>query len=206
MQPRCLTNFRLIINGGGVKTKFGVSILRNCKIINKGENNRIILGDYTRLNGCTFYFYGSNNTIRIGSFASCKSAVFWLENDNNEIEIGEHTGLHGEIHLATIEGTKIKIGYDCMFSSKIDIRTGDSHSIIRRGTKHRINPSKSVEINDHVWVGTGVRILKGTAIPDHCMVGAGSLLNKRYVTPHSIIAGIPAREVKHDIDWLRECI
>lgn len=93
-----------------------------------------------------------------------------------------------------------------MLSSKIDIRTGDSHSLIQKGTRKRLNPSVSVKIGDHVWIGTGVTILKGTSIAENCMVGAASLLCKQYSNPNCVIAGVPAKEVKHDIDWMAERI
>ena len=33
-------------------------------------------------------------------------------------------------HIASTEGEKIVIGNDCMFSNDIEIRNGDSHTII----------------------------------------------------------------------------
>ena len=70
----------------------------------------------------------------------------------------------------------------------------------------RINPSLSIGIGDHVWVGTKVTMLKGTQVPRDCVVGAGSLLCRAYEHPNCVIAGVPAKEVKQDIDWMRERI
>ena len=191
---------------GGVKPDIGLSLLRKCKIVNRGMNNRIIIGDYSRLVDCSINIFGSNNTIYIGDHCVCNHASFWIEDDNNSIRLGEHTALCGAIQLATIEGTKIEIGKDCLFSSKIDIRTGDSHSLIQKGTRNRLNRSSSIKIGDHVWIGTGVTILKGTSIAENCMIGAASLLCKQYSNPNCVIAGVPAKEVKHDIDWMAERI
>ena len=191
---------------GGVKSDIGLSLLRKCKIVNRGMNNRIIIGDYSRLVDCSINIFGSNNTIYIGDHCMCNHASFWIEDDNNSIRLGEHTALCGAIQLATIEGTKIEIGKDCLFSSKIDIRTGDSHSLIQKGTRNRLNRSSSIKIGDHVWIGTGVTILKGTSIAENCMIGAASLLCKQYSNPNCVIAGVPAKEVKHDIDWMAERI
>ena len=181
-------------------------MLRRCKIVNRGQNNRIIIGDYTRLVDCVITIRGNNNTILIGDKCVCRQATFCIEDDNNSIEIGERTALCGQIQLAAIESTNIKIGRECLFSSRIDIRTGDSHSLIQQGTRKRINQSVSIDIGDHVWIGTGVTILKGTSIAENCMVGAASLLCKSYTNPHCVIAGVPAKEVKYDIDWLAERI
>lgn len=191
---------------GGVKPDIGLSLLKKCRIVNRGMNNRIIIGDYSRLTGCSINISGSNNTIYIGNRCVCNQANFCIEDDNNSIQLGEHTALCGTIHLAAIEGTKIEIGKDCLFSSKIDIRTGDSHSLIQKGTRNRLNRSSSVKIGDHVWIGTGVTILKGTSIAENCMVGAASLLCKQYSNPNCVIAGVPAKEVKRNIDWKEERI
>ena len=214
--------------GGGIKPDIGLSLLKGCKIVNRGANNRIIIGDYSRLINCTITISGSNNTIIIGDYSRlinctitisgsnntiyidnrcvCNHACFWIEDDNNSIRLGEHTALCGAIGLAATEGTEIEIGKDCLFSSTIDIRTGDSHSLIQQGTKNRLNYSASVKIGNHVWIGTGVTILKGTSIADNCMVGAASLLCKQYSNPNCVIAGVPAKEVKRNIDWMEERI
>ena len=192
--------------GGGIKPDIVLSLLKGCKIVNRGANNRIIIGDYSRLINCTITISGSNNTIYIDNRCVCNHACFWIEDDNNSIRLGEHTALCGAIGLAAIEGTEIEIGKDCLFSSTIDIRTGDSHSLIQQGTKNRLNYSASVKIGNHVWIGTGVTILKGTSIADNCMVGAASLLCKQYSNPNCVIAGVPAKEVKRNIDWMEERI
>lgn len=191
---------------GGVKPNIGLSIVKGCKIVNRGQNNRIIIGDYSRLLDCTITIRGNDNIIRIGSRCTCKQAVFCIEDNSNVIELGNETSLCGQIQLAAIERTTIKVGERCLFSSKIDIRTGDSHSLVQKGTAKRLNYSASIDIGNHVWVGTGVTILKGTSIAENCMVGASSLLCKRYSNPNCVIAGVPAKEVKRNIDWMAERI
>ena len=191
---------------GGVKPNIGLSIVKGCKIVNQGHNNRIIIGDYSRLLDCTLTIRGNNNIIRVGDRCTCKQAVFCIEDNSNVIELGNETSLCGQIQLAAIEHTTIKIGEKCLFSSKIDIRTGDSHSLVQKGTAKRLNYSSSIDIGNHVWVGTGVTILKGTSIAENCMVGACSLLCKQYSNPNCVIAGVPAKEVKRNIDWLAERI
>ena len=190
----------------GLRIETGLSYLRGCKIINHGKNNTLVVGDFSRLQGCTITISGSNNVIQIGDRCMCNQACFCIEDDNNTIRLDDRTLLCGKIELAAIEGTSIEIGKECLFSSNIDIRTGDSHSLLQKGTGTRINPSKSIRIGDHVWVGRSVTILKGTTVPENCMVGAASLLCKAYVKPNCVLAGVPAREVKQDIEWIGERI
>lgn len=175
--------------------------MKGCKITCQGNDNQLIIGDFSRLIGCKVYIHGSHNRIRIGDRCWCDRTDFYIEDDNNIIEIANHSAINATVHFAAIEGTEILVGTECLFSGNIDIRTGDSHTIMDLGTKKRINPSESVSIGNHVWVGTGVTMLKGSIIPDNCIVGARSLVTKRYETTNCVIAGSPAKEVKCGIDW-----
>jgi len=44
-----------------------------------------------------------------------------------------------EVHIAVTENSKVLIGEDCMLANDIDIRTGDSHSVIDMETGERLN-------------------------------------------------------------------
>ena len=107
--------------------------------------------------------------------------------------------------LACIEGTKIDIGCDCMFSRNIHIRTGDSHSVTNMSGE-RINTSRSIDISNHVWIGTEVIVLKGCSVGENSVVGAGSILSGKSYRGNSVIAGVPAKEIKQEITWKRERI
>ena len=152
---------------------------------------------------CRITFLGDNNSLIIGDNTSLNCVSFVSEDDNNIICIGNKTSICGKTELCAIEGTKIQIGQDCLFSGDLHFRTGDSHSIIDFDS-NRLNASEDIIISDHVWVGTKVTCLKGVFVPPDCVVGACSLLNKKYVEPNSIIAGNPGRVVKNDVSWTRE--
>ena len=65
-------------------------------------------------------------------------------------------------HITVTEPNfKVKIGEDCMFAYDIDIRTGDSHSIIDKNSGKRINYAQDISIGNHVWLASHCRILKG---------------------------------------------
>lgn len=190
----------------GATVKYGLSMLKGCKIRNHGTNNVIRIGDFSRLINCTIEFHGNNNTLVIGDRCLCNEACFWMEEDNNQVLLGDHTHLSGNVQLSVLEGTSIQVGQDCLFSDGIDIRTGDSHSLVEKGTQNRLNPSESITIGEHVWVGRGVTILKGTVIADHCVIGAASLLCKKHEIPNCVLVGTPAKEVKQNIDWINDRI
>ena len=56
----------------------------------------------------------------------------------------------------------------------------------------------SVNIGAFVWIGAGVTILPGMTIGEGAVVGAGSVVSKD-VAAYSIVAGNPARFIKHRV-------
>lgn len=183
------------------KIKIGAVLMKNTTIMVKGINNTITIKNLSRLVNCSIYISGNNNHIVISRSAGLNKTDLHMEDDNNKIFIGENTSIFGDTQLAAIEGTSVRIGSDCMFSSDIQFRTGDSHSIIDSDGK-RLNPSENIYIGNHVWVGTKVICLKGVHIADNCIVGAGSILTKKFNEENVIVAGNPAKIVKHNINWL----
>lgn len=93
-----------------------------------------------------------------------------------------------------------------MFSYGIEMRTGDSHSIINVTSKKRINHAASVIVGDHVWVGAHSLILKGVVILNNSVVASGSIVTKKYSISGIIIGGNPAKIIKQGINWLRNRI
>lgn len=68
----------------------------------------------------------------------------------------------------------------------------------------RINPSKDVNIGDHVWIGNKTIILKGSEIADDSIVGSGAVVSGKYTDNNVVIAGNPAKIIKRDITWKYE--
>lgn len=171
-----------------------------CDILVHGEGNRIIVGNDCILKKCKIEIYGNNNFLIIKEGCRLFYTNTYFEDNSGIITIGEKTAITGSTHLACIEGKKIEIGRKCLFSSQIDIRVGDSHSVLNLDNK-RINPSKNVMIEDHVWVGSRVVILKGAYIENDCVVGSSTVVTGKRYGHNSLIAGNPAKIVKSDISW-----
>lgn len=181
------------------------ALLHHVDIQISGTGNVITLGDRVNLTDCTIRIYGNNNKITIGAHTSCNQTTFWMEDNGNAIRIGENCGLTGKTELAAIEGTDITIGNRCLFSNHITFRTGDSHSIVDMQAK-RCNPSESIFIHDHVWIGADVVCLKGAEIAEGCVVGTRSLVTKKFTEPNCVIAGAPAKLIRKDTTWIGERI
>lgn len=176
------------------------AILWKTKILCTGENNIIRLSKGCILRNCHIYVRGNSNHVVFQSDVHAVGAEIWIEDDSNTVTIGEKTNLWGKIHLACIEGTSISFGKECLCSSDIVIRTGDSHSIID-GSGKRINPSNSVIIGDHVWIGNRVQINKGVKISRNTVIGAAAVVTRTCSEEGVVLAGVPARVVKENINW-----
>lgn len=145
-------------------------------------------------------FKGNNNIITIGKDCFLNGFRIIFESDNNHITIGDNAFILDDTRIYEVDGSSLCVGEGCMFSDRIEIRTTDNHSIIDRKTGQRINREEDVILHDKVWLGTGVTVLKGTEIADGCIVGAGSVVAHRYLTPYTVIAGNPGKEIKHDVE------
>jgi len=128
-----------------------------------------------------------------------------MEDDNNRIEIGSNTVLNGKSHFACIEGTNIKIGNECLLSSEVTFRTGDSHSLLNLNGD-RINPSLNIEIANHVWIGNKTIFTKGSSVNIDSVVATGAIVTKRFTEPHVVIGGLPATILRREISWDKERI
>lgn len=180
-------------------------LLKKVRFNIKGINNEIRIDDLSILNDCNFEIFGNNNKIIIGKMCYFHKTEFWIEDDNNTISIGNNTTVAGETQLASIEGTIINVGDNCLFSSGINIRTGDSHSILDL-ENNRINPSKDVVIKNHVWVGNKAMILKGSTILEDSIVSAGAIITDSFDEKNVIIGGVPGKIIKRNINWDKERI
>lgn len=179
------------------------ALLTRTRIEILGSANLIEIGVSARLHRCDIRILGNFNRVTIGEGAVLNNAELWIEDDSNTISIGASTAISGKTHIAAIEGTHVSIGSDCLLSSDIRFATGDSHSVVDVYGS-RINLSRSIEIADHVWIGTGVTLLKGTSIQKDSIVGANTLVNKAFDEAGVVIAGNPGRIVKREVNWLRE--
>lgn len=166
-----------------------------------GSGNLIHIEPGASVRDCQIEVYGDHHTLHIGAGVVLTQSTLWFEDQNCRIEIGSGTTMQRFGHIAVTEpGRSITIGKNCMFSFNVDIRNGDSHSILERETGKRVNFAKNIRIGNHVWLGAHTQIIGGAAIEDHCIVGIRSLVNGA-IPESSIAVGIPARVAKRGFTW-----
>jgi carbonic anhydrase/acetyltransferase-like protein (isoleucine patch superfamily) len=89
----------------------------------------------------------------------------------------------------------IQIGMDCALGERITIRDSDDHRVSGGS-----GPVAPIRIGDHVWIGSGATVLRGVSIGDGAVVAAGAVVTKP-VPERCLVAGVPARIVRDDVDW-----
>ncbi len=90
----------------------------------------------------------------------------------------------------------VRIGDDVMLGENVSVRDAD-HRFDRLDAPmmaQGVATAPTIIEND-VWIGRGVVILKGVAIGTGSIVGANSVVT-RSVPPYTIVAGAPARKIR----------
>jgi acetyltransferase-like isoleucine patch superfamily enzyme len=170
-----------------------------------GDENMIIVEKGVHLTNLTINIKGSRNRFVIGENCFIGGWYFSFEDDNGSLSIGKNTSILGAHIVVSEPNSKVCIGEDCLMSFDIDIRSGDSHSIIDIQTNKRINHAQNIRIDDHVWISAHAQILKGASIGKGSVIGAGAVVTSD-IPDHSIAVGVPARVVRTGVTWLREKI
>lgn len=97
-------------------------------------------------------------------------------------------------NVTIIANEKISIGNECRIGDNVSFFDCDFHEIdpAHRGRSH--GPTSPVVISNNVWIGSGVKVLKGVTIGENSVIGAMSLVT-RSIPANCIAAGNPARVV-----------
>lgn len=143
------------------------------------------------------------NRLQIGS-NSIISANITFEEKNGVVSIGDRCFI-GRSDLVCYRG--IRIGDDVIISWRVTLADHDSHGINWddrcndvaewAGAQKRWDNvmHAPITIEDKVWIGFGVSILKGVTIGEGAVIGACSVVTKD-VPPYTVAAGNPARVVR----------
>jgi acetyltransferase-like isoleucine patch superfamily enzyme len=134
--------------------------------------------------------------------------------DDSKVEVHGHFRLYTDCSIWVNQGATLRLGsgyinsglrLSCFDSIEIGHSVAISENVtIRDSDNHRIDGKAKmtapVRIGNKVWIGMNATILKGVAIGDGAIVAAGALVNKD-VPPRSLVAGVPARVIRADVEW-----
>lgn len=198
-----------------------ISLYKTLKLAFKINSKKLIVlvfkGTMINFDKSSTFIYENKTSLKIGSVWRNTNSVpstFKLDKKSKLILKGKfdfHTGAFIVVNKnATLKlgsgyannnveincFNSISIGDNVAIAKGVIIRDSDNHTI--NGLKH--NTSAPIIIEDNVWIGMRALILKGVHIGSGAIIAAGAVVS-RDVPPNSIVAGVPAKVIKENINW-----
>lgn len=146
---------------------------------------------------------GNKNDLIIGNNTHIKAELLIILGHGGKILIGDYCYVGRNTHIWS--GKLIKIGDRVLISHNCNIFDNDTHpkdpvlrheqykEIITKGQPKDIDlKDQEVIIEDDVWVGANVTIMKGVTIGKGAVIGTNSLVLKD-VPPNAFYSGNPAK-------------
>lgn len=150
-----------------------------------------LLTKFSKFNGFKKHLFRKcGNVIGKHSVVS-KGTTIHGDFKSHPIVIGDYssTGRGSTICYGTQIGDHLMIGKNCTIFTENHKRKGpNDFSAIE---------FKEVIIGNNCWIGQNVIILPGAVIGDNCTIGAGAVVPGKKFESNSLIAGNPAKVVKH---------
>lgn len=106
------------------------------------------------------------------------------------LSIGEGTFVNYGCDISAI--TRVEIGRNCDIGQMALIMDSDWHATDDHRAK---GPSEAIVIEDDVWIGARVTILRGTRIGAGSVIGAHAVV-RGDIPPRSLAGGVPARVIR----------
>ena len=186
-------------------TQFKNLVVNGLSITINGNNNKITIEMPVNFVSTSIVIDGDGNEFSMKStkHRTIRHTTFGLEG-GSKILVGSGVSAYRDINVVAKNGKKITIGDECMFAREIMVRNNDGHVILDRKTGELLNAPEDIFIGNNVWVGMRSIILKGAVIPNGSVVGAMSMVNKAFDEENILIAGVPAKKLRSDIEWRRE--
>ncbi|HOY96039.1 MAG TPA: acyltransferase [Catalimonadaceae bacterium] len=116
---------------------------------------------------------------------------------HGRLEIGSGTYINPNCHLMVYQS--IKIGSNCAIGWNFQAMDTDLHQL-KPADGPWLDSNKPIVVGDHVWIGANVTVCKGVVIGDGAVVATGSVVTKN-VAPGTLVAGVPARLVRENVEW-----
>lgn len=143
--------------------------------VEKGKMCRLSIADKARLHIC-------------GNVSLLKESTIYIH-PNALLTIGKNTYLNGCVIDCSFQ---ITIGNDCALADGVRIMDN---------TWHLPNSQRGVRIGNKVWIATNAIILPGVTVGDGAIVAAGAVVT-RDVPEMCMVAGVPARVIKENVEWI----
>ncbi len=183
------------------------SIDNKSKITFLGVNNIIYIEDGVKIVDSNIVFNGNNSVIYLRHSRHLYKVSIGVYN-NSVVFMGKNNFINpaSRLQILASEHQNIILGSNNLISFGVLVRTADAHLLYDSKTKMRINPSKSVLIGDHTWLGQDSLILKGSQIGSGSIVGANSVVSGKKIKSNTVNAGNPIRFIRDEAFFSTECV
>ncbi|MBE6392626.1 MAG: acyltransferase [Lentisphaerae bacterium] len=133
----------------------------------------------------------------ISNSAGCFHPIVLSARKQGLIEIGNNCGISSSV---IVSEESIKIGNNVLIGVNCIISDTDFHSVeheVRRtpALDKKMHKTRPVVIEDDVWLGMNVTVLKGVTVGRGSVIAAGSVVVKD-IPPDSLAGGNPAKVIK----------
>lgn len=166
---------KMILNAKGIKYKKGIRF-RGRILISRHQNSKIHIGQNCTFNSSSYFNYRGLN----------HRCILQTGTEDAQIIIGDNCGFSGVSIVADIG---VIIGNNTKIGANTRIGDRDGHPEIYASQPQRII------IEDNVWIGMNVTIMKGVTIGKNSIIGAGAIVTKD-IPANVIAAGIPCKVIK----------
>ena len=115
-----------------------------------------------------------------------------INNAVGDVIIGDYTriGLHNTVIGPVTIGSHVNLAQGITVTALNHNFADAAKRIDEQGIS-----TSPVTIKDDVWIGANAVILPGVTIGSHCVIAAGAVVTKD-VSSYSLVAGVPAKEIK----------
>ncbi len=106
-------------------------------------------------------------------------------------------------NVTILDIAPVYIGDFCMIGPNTLITTV-GHPLLPKGRRAKMAQGQIVRIGNDVWIGGNCTILPGVTIGNNVVVAAGAVVSKD-VPDNCVVAGVPAKIIKHLKNDMQEC-
>lgn len=182
-------------------------LMKRSEIVFNGTGNVLFCEEGVTLVDSKISFSGDNSLIYLSKSRHNYPLNISIYN-NSTLYFGRDNYINPtkNLNLILSEEHNVFIGSNCLFSFDIWFRNADPHLVYSTETNMRINPTKSIYVGDHVWVGQSVIVLKGSKIHSGSIIGAMSLIAGKEILSNESWGGNPIQRIASNITWSKECV
>lgn len=185
--------------------------LKQFRLTINGDDNELFLNNFEGDAIIYISIDGNNNRFKIGTNNIIKNDLsinFWnvadREVNGSNVEIGNNNFFNGSnIVIISPLNTTLKIGNGNLIAGNITFWARNDHVIYDIKSRKRLNYDRNIIIGNENWIGQNATFLPGAEIMNNTVIGYGTLVNKKIRKNNVLIAGVPAKIKRKNINWSR---